>query len=107
MKNFECLTVISVEYYCIRLPLPALNVSKWLTGENVTNLEKQSNVISYFNKVTDKLHYLLHFKYDNLSFVTYYISRVTFPTLPISEEMFSFTLCKCVLYKQCQTRGHW
>ncbi len=45
------------------------------------------NQLYYFNKVTEKLHYLLHFKYDNLSFVTYSISKVTLPTLPISEEI--------------------
>ncbi len=33
-EDFESLTVISVEHYTVRLTLPALNVSKWLTVEN-------------------------------------------------------------------------
>ncbi len=34
MKDCESLTVISVEYYCKDYPA-CLNVSKWLTVENI------------------------------------------------------------------------
>ncbi len=40
MKDFESLTVISVEYYTVSLTLPDWHVWKWLTVENIRNLEK-------------------------------------------------------------------
>ncbi len=36
------------------------------------------NQLHYFNKVIEKMHYLLNFKLGNLKSVTYYISKVTF-----------------------------
>ncbi len=38
MKDFESLTVISVEHYC--KVNPGLHVWKWLTVENSRNVEK-------------------------------------------------------------------
>ncbi len=59
MKDFESLTVISVET-TVRLTLSALHISKWLTVENIDFSKR--NLLHYFNKVIEKLHYLLHFK---------------------------------------------
>ncbi len=56
----------------VRLTLPALHVWKWLTVENIRNVKKSNqnvikcNQLHYFNKVIEKLHYLLHFKLGNL-----------------------------------------
>ncbi len=40
MKAFESLTVILVLNTTVSLTLPALHVLKWLTAENIRNLEK-------------------------------------------------------------------
>ncbi len=61
MKDFESLTVISVEHYCKVV---------WFTCFKIINIEISKsnqkvitcNQLHYVNKVIEKLHYLLHFK---------------------------------------------
>ncbi len=60
MKDFE-VWQLSVFSTTLRITLPALHVWKWLTVENITKVIK-CNQLHYFNKVIEKLHYLLHFK---------------------------------------------
>ncbi len=63
MKDFESLTVISVEHYCKVNPA-------WFTCLKMINSWKhwkfrkviKCTQFHYFNKVIEKLHYLLHFK---------------------------------------------
>ncbi len=43
-KDFESLTVVSVEYYW-KINPACLNVWKWLTIENIRNLENSSKII--------------------------------------------------------------
>ncbi len=50
MKNFESMTVISVECYC-KVNLPSLNVWKWITLENINSKFRKvikSNQLYYF-----------------------------------------------------------
>ncbi len=63
IKDFESVTVISVEHYCKVNPacftcLKMINSWKCLTFIKVIKCNK----LHYFNKVIEKLHYLLYFK---------------------------------------------
>ncbi len=59
MKDFESLTVISVKHYCKVNPA-CFTCLKTINSWKHWNLI--SNQLHYFNKVIEKLHYLLHFK---------------------------------------------
>ncbi len=61
MKDFESLTVISIEQYCKVNPA-------WFTFKNDYQLKTlkfqkviKCNQLHYSNKAIEKLHYLLHF----------------------------------------------
>ncbi len=59
MKDFESLTVISVKHYCKVNPV-CFTCLKMINSWNIEI--SKCNQLHYFNKVIEKLHYLLHFK---------------------------------------------
>ncbi len=66
MKDFESLTVISVKHYCKVNPA-CFTCLKMINSWNIEISKSNQKVIKcnqlhYFNKVIEKLHYLLHFK---------------------------------------------
>ncbi len=60
MKDFKSLTVISVELYCKFNPA-CFTCLKMINSWKFRKVIK-CNQLHYFNKVIEKLHYLLHFK---------------------------------------------